>query len=367
MNFAKQVVLEIRNEFNTGLISDHVNNIRISDSYGTDVSGESLSSGVMILNANSGDKIDVSGWDYESQQLLTSVDDQFLFWDSVTKTPQAQQTSITIPKTPAHIVVHALRPADWFTAQLATFDNDFPNSAERVALQRYTRGNTISPLFDGRTYWRDLSAEVRRMDPLAVSSGQFWHHAGWSMDDHVILDHDSNTAQPLSPFEIFAKYNKSVVLMLWDNEVPGYPETKAAGVVELDQARRLLDRKTPKKATKQWAAVHMKIATVRKENSLVAYCGGIDLWPDRDTDQRHENSTTKDEFGQHDVQLKVIGPAAYELGHRSCISAGLTSGPTVPSFPFAEDTFCKSRQWKSHRKGRAYGTKWHGADVRAPG
>ena len=75
---------------------------------------------------------------------------------------------ITVPSTGGHVTTTDL--ADWFAPQFAG-----------AALPRYTRGNVIRPLVNGREYFDDLFREMH----LARNPDGGLHFTGWSMQPDI--------------------------------------------------------------------------------------------------------------------------------------------------------------------------------------
>ena len=88
---------------------------------------------------------------------------------------------------------------------------------------------------------------------------------------------------------------------------------------------------------RKFGVQHTKLAVVRWTDAGgrhdVAYCGGIDIWPDRMDDERHLTTT---EVPFHDVHARLEGPAVRDLAvtFRQCQNHEVPAD-TVPELPAA--------------------------------
>lgn len=336
---AWQYIVEIRDEYNAPLTrppgstdgsldAAHAGALTVTVPGTLPMAGTALRRGMHTFTASAPVTIQVASTQADSEH-------QCVFWDSHTEQPSAPQTSISLPDPPFHLIIQALRPADWFARQMATFNNRF--LGEQRPLEQYTRGNLVTPLIDGRTYFADL---VSTLDDLARNSSShpgFWHMTGWSMDATTEITPGRTMEQ------LLRQHTNRIILMLWNFDVEWLPDFIEQRLIESKratreaseippQARSLHDRKNQFQA-----AIHMKIATIDTIGGLTAYCGGIDVAPNRLTDQIHDDSRTEGELGQHDVQLKVVGPASSELD--LCLYQRWTDQRGVdPNFPAPPQT-----------------------------
>ncbi len=87
-------------------------------------------------------------------------------------------------------------------------------------------------------------------------------------------------------------------------------------------------------AQKRFNAFHQKIAVVRNIDGLHAYCGGIDLNPNRLDDRDHGSRSP-----YHDVHARIDGPAVEELAQTFIQRWNRPAAPTDPArLPLALDT-----------------------------
>jgi phosphatidylserine/phosphatidylglycerophosphate/cardiolipin synthase-like enzyme len=80
--------------------------------------------------------------------------------------------SIAATTTQRHVTFTDLH--DWFAAQFVT-----PTPAGTQALERYTRGNKLTPLVNGPAYFDDLFRKLQDARAAGVNGG--FHLAGWAM------------------------------------------------------------------------------------------------------------------------------------------------------------------------------------------
>jgi phosphatidylserine/phosphatidylglycerophosphate/cardiolipin synthase-like enzyme len=327
-HFGGRVVVEVRDEYNTPItgltpglgaqdVSPLADVITVSDGASV-TNGFQLTRGVLIAAVATG-SISIVG--ERSGQRLTSLDDQLLFTDSLSGQTVARAIDIPVAQTPAHIIVHALRPADWFTPQGAIIGAAFPSTAGNRPLLRYSRGNLVTELIDGNEYFEDLAAEA---SAITTATTDFLHIAGWGMElDTVLRDSPQFTVRDMLQANL-----GRLKLLLWANEYPGSsadsigPQTLAA-FNWVGSASAVYDRKHEKLPVggKPSAAIHMKIITLSNPAGEVGYCGGIDLVRSRITDTNHSNSRRTADLsdifygfdGLHDIQFRVSGPAVRDL------------------------------------------------------
>lgn len=81
-------------------------------------------------------------------------------------------------------------------------------------------------------------------------------------------------------------------------------------------------------AQKRFNAFHQKIAVVRNIDGLHAYCGGIDLNPNRLDDRDHGSRSP-----YHDVHARIDGPAVEELARTFIQRWNRPAEPTGPARP----------------------------------
>lgn len=178
----------------------------------------------------------------------------------------------------------------------------------------FTDGNTVSPLIDGESYFRDLVN-------CFVSNSSFSNIliCGWRLKKETVVDNASGlTFESLLNTQVkdvgdFSKLKS----MLW--YVPGTIGDFGAGhgvenadftefVVD-NGGQAILDNRLP---TGRFASHHQKYIVVDGASSQAAYIGGIDVAPDRMDSTAHDSSIPRMEEGNkawHDVQLKLEGPA----------------------------------------------------------
>lgn len=86
-------------------------------------------------------------------------------------------------------------------------------------------------------------------------------------------------------------------------------------------------------ASRHFGVFHQKIAAIRSGGQLIAYCGGIDLNPDRLDDERHLARDTPAGAPYHDVHARIEGPAARDVVHTFNERWAHATGGAAPAIP----------------------------------
>jgi phosphatidylserine/phosphatidylglycerophosphate/cardiolipin synthase-like enzyme len=289
---------------------------------------------------------------------------------------------------PAEIVLQALDAEAWFPAQGGKIVKMVNGSWNTVDVtipvphkpERYTNGNKIIPLIDGKDYYKDLNEELEKISSSSAS-GHFLCHAGWWFDHEVPLIQDHDYSVPKHTYKsgtrmvdhwkrignntpIFGLFlsfiggphkglidafpNHEIVRILnssttnWRQDyvqwvsrlvlnnfgkligIPFVPNDEATeSLNEISKGQAIWDARY-----RPAASHHQKLCVLKNSEGLVAYVGGIDINPNR------VNSLDHDDFdrGQtpyHDIQAKVEGPASLDI-LRSFISRW-NDHPALPS------------------------------------
>lgn len=274
-------------------------------------------------------------------------------------------------RAPAELNVQALDAEAWFPAQggktvSATgqvVDVQLP-AAYRLA--RYTNGNKITPLIDGKEYYKDLIQELSKLS----DGSHFLCHANWWFDHELALiqDHDYGRLYPQDQHTI---YEDTRIIDYWErikNTVPirglfnsfiGGPHLKVQEALPVshpitiilnsglpyqyllrflfdelnqrgnlplvpnDQATEYLNSNIPQGQAifdaryRPLASHHQKYAVLKNSDGLVAYVGGIDIKSNRVNSADHDNFAQSKGFNRlgpyHDVHCKIEGPAANDV------------------------------------------------------
>jgi phosphatidylserine/phosphatidylglycerophosphate/cardiolipin synthase-like enzyme len=249
--------------------------------------------------------------DYTLNQLPTSNQDE-----------REPQKSLT---TPAHWPLQAIfmadrnDPANWFPEPHPT-------------MQRFTAGNRVTPLVDGAieafpTIYRELK-ELDHQD-------HFFRLAAWSLDKDVTLTPRNAASRFFSIVEELAQNDVRINMLIWDSFSPLHETTTKRSRVDLDQIQGveavLDDHTAPGRSSH-----HQKLAIMKgkEKERTIAFCGGMDIWPDR-LDTSEHNGFAKHPY--HDVHAMIEGPAVVDLNrtfvqrwnhHPECING---SRPSLPN------------------------------------
>lgn len=188
-------------------------------------------------------------------------------------------------------------PVDWF-----------------LPSEPFTSGNTVTPLIDGESYFRELVTTF-------TSNSRFSNIliCGWRLKKETVVENASGlTFESLLTTNVKAAGDfAKVKSMLW--YVPGTigdfgagHGVDNAGFIEFVQAnggQGILDNRLP---IGRFASHHQKYIVIEGATTQAAFIGGIDVAPDRMDSQSHDSSIPRmpeSTKAWHDVQLKIEGPA----------------------------------------------------------
>lgn len=215
-------------------------------------------------------------------------------------------------------------PANWFTDPSAS-------------LPRFTAGNRVTPLIDGRVAFPEM---VKSMQTVR-SSGNYFHATGWWMAHDLPLV-DRPVSDPNSSFKILtedmAQGGAQVKVLLWRGGFPGHRGHNQRSV---DHLNTLTDPAGSRKGfafiddeLPQFGSHHQKTMIVNGDGGAHAYCGGMDLNENRLDDEDHQSKGP-----YHDVHAKVEGPAVADI-HTNFVerwnnhpAVGMAQAPPLPATP----------------------------------
>ena len=209
-------------------------------------------------------------------------------------------------------------PAHWAMQMIfmADVDNTANWFAPNRSLQRYTENNRVTFLIDGVATFRAMVEAIRTVN----RRGHFLWIAYWFIDDNFNLihaDHSSrfrrllqdmpHTPDDGGPVQVRALLWDSVCgrmdVLEWELGTQNNAEFDHINVLPGDCIAILDDN------TKPFGSHHQKIMIVNGgTEGPVAFCGGIDINPNRCDDTRHVALSP-----YHDVHAKVEGPAVNDL------------------------------------------------------
>jgi phosphatidylserine/phosphatidylglycerophosphate/cardiolipin synthase-like enzyme len=221
---------------------------------------------------------------------------------------------------PAHWALQLINLADWFTL------NTFP-------LSSYTKSNKITHLIDGLSTFREMVASMSTVK----STGHYLRIAGWWLTDSFELIPTPPT-DPVHGTTTFARLTQNMAArgaqvraLLWDQwGTQNNDEVSHINSLPGGNGRAILDDETPNVGSH-----HQKLMVINGSAGAVAFCGGVDLNPDRLDDTGH---CAPSPF--HDVHTKVEGPAVADI-NTTFVQRwnGHPSSPTsIPAIPPPFDT-----------------------------
>lgn len=199
---------------------------------------------------------------------------------------------------PAHCAVQTIYmadrddPASWFIANLAP-------------LPRFTLGNRVTPILDGLPAFAQVAQAIRSVR----GADSYLRLIGWWLSDNFeLIPDDTNSAVAQLTHEA-ASSGAQVNVLLWDQ--PGKQnsaEVDHINALPHDNGHAILA-----KDTLFAGSHHQKIMVVKGADGPLAFCGGMDINPDRLDDHRH---CVQGKF--HDVHAKIEGPAVADLDLTFC-------------------------------------------------
>lgn len=220
-------------------------------------------------------------------------------------------------------------PEHWALQSIYMADRDdaaswFP--APDSSMQRFTARNKVTPLVDGVSAFRRVTAGYSEM--YAVLKGldlrdPFLRFAAWSMDNDVVLIPNDAGSRFRSLLQSIAQAGTEIRMLVWQSRAGGaYKSVTRASTAEVDQfsgdVHALSDGHTmeeqlalgPITRPEKVGSHHQKLSVMKAQGGTVAFCGGMDVWPDR-LDTSEHNGFSDEPY--HDVHAKIEGPAVVDL------------------------------------------------------
>jgi phosphatidylserine/phosphatidylglycerophosphate/cardiolipin synthase-like enzyme len=256
-----------------------------------------------------------------------------------------------------YLVIAAIDLEDWFPARLP------PSTASEEPLRRWSEGNRVTALVDGRsTFWmiyRALRRTFRDDDfsgvaegqrpavegaPLASTTGHRIYIAGWKLAPQLWMPDFAPEADPVPDYDADANMTAgafdprghvmgilraaiasgvSVHALLWrqQQENPDFHSDNTAAVKFIDRdegglrGHAILDAEG-----RTTGSHHQKAVVVQNADGRIAFVGGIDLGMGRwDTpehlpnDERARGGRNPANAGWHDTHTMIEGPAVEDV------------------------------------------------------
>jgi phosphatidylserine/phosphatidylglycerophosphate/cardiolipin synthase-like enzyme/monoamine oxidase/subtilisin family serine protease len=211
-------------------------------------------------------------------------------------------------------------PQSWFLDEA-----EIAASRGNVELSRrlsvFSSENLVQPLIDGEELMRALHDDLVR-----TRTGDFFHFTAWRLNITQDLTPGS-TPSATSPsrfdnlLRAAAHRGVGARALIWKAVAAGIHPSSVGGMVSENMHARdwfnaiggkgVIDGRYPIAGSH-----HQKSAIVVRDSEAVAYCGGIDVCPDRWDTTRHDSDPrrTREVYaGWHDVHLRLRGPAALDI------------------------------------------------------
>jgi phosphatidylserine/phosphatidylglycerophosphate/cardiolipin synthase-like enzyme len=201
---------------------------------------------------------------------------------------------------------------------------------------RITANNRVIHLIRGRSTFDAMLAALS----TATAPGHFIFLLGWWLSDDFVFA-GATTIRQL--FTRASARGVAIRAMLWQQKsfggVVGFPtqnQAEVAHINALPTGAAILDNRLL-----NFGAHHQKVLIVNGEQGLIAFCGGIDLNPDR---IRTVTTGTFSSGGvgspMHDVHCQIGGPASFDLfelfsqrwnDHPDHVALDRAKGPLPPA------------------------------------
>jgi hypothetical protein len=225
--------------------------------------------------------------------------------DSAEPTPTRTLTA------PAHWAVQQIfmadvtDPANWFVPNTAT-------------LPRFTAGNRVTPLIDGIPAYVEM---VKAMRTVKDGFDHFVRLANWWFDDSFEMQPGETDTKFLELATAMSTAGAQVYALLsYHNPIspnhsgadhiqhlPIFPDQEIIVLGPDLPGQAILDREWPLPT----GSAHQKFLIVNGEEGAIAFCGGVDINPNRLDTPQHPAELSH----YHDVHAKVEGPAVADINH----------------------------------------------------
>lgn len=267
-------------------------------------------------------------------------------WAQLDLVPLVEPPTPPVPKPqPPTLLEFNTDPRFWFLDDAEIAAARGSGEGPRRTLSVFTSQNLVQPLVDGQEYMQALHDDI-----AATASGDFVHLTAWRLA--LTQDLIPTAAHPPgSPsrvdnlFRAAATRGVRALVLIWKAVAGGVPlpasgmashigeNTAARNFFNSIGGRGVLDGRTP-----LFGSHHQKSAVVLRNGEAVAYCGGIDLAPDRWDNRVHDSDArrTRENFsGWHDVHVRIRGPASLdiELNFRDRWNETHETPSTIPPEP----------------------------------
>lgn len=170
-------------------------------------------------------------------------------------------------------------------------------------------GNAVMYLIDGPATFAAFADAIRS----AVGEGHYIYLLGWWLTDSQQLVPGDPSSTIANLFSAAARRGVQIRALLWK-----HPVSDNAGAVRrinlLPTGAAILDDLTVSPV----GSHHQKVLVVKGGAGLVAFCGGVDINPDRVLAVGGGSSGSGGSSGGggaplHDVHARILGPAAHDL------------------------------------------------------
>lgn len=170
-------------------------------------------------------------------------------------------------------------------------------------------GNRVTSLIRGADTFKAMADAIK----TANTSAHFIYLIAWWLSDDILLDPADPHSSIRGLFMDKSRKGVQIRAMLWD-QGGSHNTVEKDRINNLPTGASILDNNTL-----SLGSHHQKILIVKGEQGLIAFCGGVDINPDR------VRRIPPSGFGQfacpvsgtasplHDVHCKIEGPSAFDL------------------------------------------------------
>jgi phosphatidylserine/phosphatidylglycerophosphate/cardiolipin synthase-like enzyme len=202
-------------------------------------------------------------------------------------------------------------PANWFVANAAR-------------MPRFTSGNRVTPIIDGIPAFAQMVAAMSTV----IGAGHYIRLAGWWCTDSFQMIPGGTGTSFHEQTTRMADAGAEVRAMLWDQWFgQNSDEVDHINALPGGHGRAILDTETIS------SSHHQKLLVVNGSGGALAFCGGVDINPDRLDNPSHRAASPF-----HDLHARVEGPAVADI-NRTFVQRWNSHSSTPPVLSWIDPPF----------------------------